>query len=645
MKKRISKPFFISVSLNVVMFIMLCGIAYYKRDGIKSRIVSFTEDIKYSKIDKSINNQKYESEPTPQKRYLAIGFDDFRDSDFDMVIPLFEKYGATATFNRIAWSENLSKKDLYKISQVFKNGHELGDHTWLHYNHVFGEPLCNGQSPNIIEGNQVPFPSNEQLRNDYGDGKNAFGLDLDSTIVAANYGWIGYYNNLGFNSTWRNLTDEQCQKIRDSFSIYKDTSGKIELLDKLSNKYLGTKGNSFGSWSDKEDCYTGGIFTGAKTSCNHEIWERIIKVTSLYYQDNWNKDFQFITWSWPGDWVSPFHFSKNGKYYYDEECKRLANYMAEFTSSITGEKRSFTSVLYRGGYRLTHDTIYPSRIDGTEKVMMSKQLILNASLSRNSALPYSTNTFVSYDKIATEYPEDYFVTDSKSKAAQMYDEKGSFYTIIEALRQNTSNGMIQGEVIDSVDSYSERVFLEELLKYCKGTGVEVISKAKAYDVCFNHSIQEGNLIYNPTFRNTAKEFLKDAESIPSNPDGYCGDCLVISSDGKRRLCINGKTTYLHYGIPLGKIDYSAFAKGKGEISIYAIKNNTPEEHNDADLLYFGSVNIDSNEEKSYLIDFEVPDNPETEYEQICGGLGEKVMGIKIVYSGNLEIENIDLRKE
>lgn len=275
---------------------------------------------------------------------------------------------------------------------------------------------------------------------------------------------------------------------------------------------------------------------------------------------------------------------------------------------------------------------------------MSKQLILNAALSRSSALPYSTNTFVSYDKIATEYPVEYFSTDSKSKAAQMYDGKGAFYTIIEALRQNTSNGMIHGEVIDSVDSYSERMFLEELLKYCKETGVEVISKAKAYDVCFNHSVQEGNLIYNPTFRNTAKEFLKDAESVPPNPDGYSGDCSVVSSDGKKMLCTNGKTTYLHYGIPLGKIRYSAFAKGKGEIFIYAIKNNTPVEHNDADLLCFGSLYINSNEEMTYLIDFDVPDNPETEYEQICGGLGEKIMGIKIVYSGNLEIEKIDLRK-
>ena len=303
-----------------------------------------------------------------------------------------------------------------------------------------------------------------------------------------------------------------------------------------------------------------------------------------------------------------------------------------------------TQKLSGGGY----DCIvisFPSRIDGTKKVMMSNQLILNASLSRKNALAYSTNRTISYGRIASEYGEDYFIEGSKSKAAQMYDGKGSFYTIIESLRCNTSNGMVHGEVIDSVDSYSERVFLEELLKYCKETGVEVISKAKAYDVCFNHELQGGNLIYNPTFRNTAKEFLKDADFVPANPDGYVGDCYVSSVDGSNHLCTKGKTSYWHYGVPLGNLSYSVFCKGAGEITIYAIKNNTPCDYQDSDLMRLGSIKIDSEIPEDYSIDFEIPDNPETEYEQICGGFGEKIMGIEIVYSGGLTIEKIDLRKK
>ena len=226
----------------------------------------------------------------------------------------------------------------------------------------------------------------------------------------------------------------------------------------------------------------------------------------------------------------------------------------------------------------------------------------------------------------------------------MYDVKGSFYKIIENLRHNTSNGMIQGEVIDSEDTYSERIFLKELLKYCKQTGVEVISKAKAYDVCFNHILDKGNLIYNPTFRNTVKEFLTDSECVPTNPDGYHGDCEIINSKKNPSLKINGETNYIHYGIPLGIINYSANISGNGNITFFAIKNNSPVELDNEKLDLLGKIEVNSSFEKVYTLSFIIPDNPETEYDQICAGLGEKIMGIKIVYSCGLIVNTISLVK-
>ncbi len=81
------------------------------------------------------------------------------------------------------------------------------------------------------------------MRNDYGSGKNAFGFELNTSIKEQNFG----YEWELLDTTWEKLTDEQCQQIRDFFSIYKDTTGKLELFDYLSNKYLGTTGNYFGS--------------------------------------------------------------------------------------------------------------------------------------------------------------------------------------------------------------------------------------------------------------------------------------------------------------------------------------------------------------------------------------------------------------
>ncbi|MEL3909342.1 MAG: hypothetical protein P1P64_10110 [Treponemataceae bacterium] len=266
----------------------------------------------------------------------------------------------------------------------------------------------------------------------------------------------------------------------------------------------------------------------------------------------------------------------------------------------------------------------------------------NACFSRKDALAYSTNRTVSYTKIAKEYPESFFVG-NKSKASQMYDDKGSFYDIIEGLRHNTANGMIHGEVIDSENTYSEKVFFEELLRYCSATGVEVISKAKAYDICFNHLLEDGNLIYNPNLRNTAKEFLTDAENIPSNPDGYIGDCEVKHIDKTNCLITNSETYYLHYGIPLGNIIYGANVKGQGNIFIYAIKNNSKTNLDKNELELLANLEINSDLFKDYQVKFYIPNNPITDYEQVCEGLGNKIMGVKIVYSSDLVVKNIILK--
>jgi len=80
---------------------------------------------------------------TPENRYLAIGFDDFRPSDFSMVEPLFRTYGAKATYNRIAYEPSLNAHDRHLISDLLVYGNEVGDHTWFHCNYLYTDPLCN----------------------------------------------------------------------------------------------------------------------------------------------------------------------------------------------------------------------------------------------------------------------------------------------------------------------------------------------------------------------------------------------------------------------------------------------------------------------------------------------------------------------
>ena len=608
------------------------------------KFINLKQNIRYS------NNNKYNKELSSKKKYLAIGFDDFRESDFNSIYPLFNKYNAKATYNRISSELSLSKKEIIKLYLIAKEQNEIGDHTWFHCNYIYNDPLFNGQDPNNIEGDQIIFPSNEQLRNDRGDGKNVFGFEIEKNISDNLSDWYDYDKNwAAFKCTWGNLSDEQCQIIRNSFSIYKDESGMLDLYDKLSNKYLGTTGKSRGSWDNNLKCYTGGIYTGSRTSCNHEIWERVLKITRLFYQDCFNNGFTFKTWSWPGSIPSPFVFQKDGNYYYDEKCTVLYNYLAQFPSTINKNNsdnyinRSWIQVLRDAGYTNTHDSLYPSKEDGQYTPAMRHQFIYNALLSRKDALIYSTDRSITYTNFAKAYQKSFFVK-GKSIMAQMYDVKGEFRNFIEQLRQDTSNGIIHGEVIDSDGTNSEKIFLEQTLKFCKLANIEVISKQQAYDICFNKTIETGNLIYNPNLINSVKEYIPDAQNVPPNPDGYSGDCYVKLVDNYNTLCTNGITGYIHYGIPLGEITYSTHAKGNGEIRIYAIKNsdNIDLQINNLELL--GSCIINSDQNKNYICEFVITDNPETEYEQLCGGLGNKITGIKIVYIGKLEVNRILLEK-
>ncbi len=614
---------------------------YIKR--IKSLYHDYIEIIKHKSEQNNYTEQINNNDVSLNKRYVSIGFDDFRESDFDLIIPILKKYNYTATFNRVQTTDYLTINDKKKMDTVLKNGNEIGDHTFFHCNYIFTDALMNGQDPSKIEGIQEPFPSNEEMREEFHDGKNVFGIDINSRIKDADFGWYTFSNNISIESTWKNLTNEECQKLRDLFSIYKDKSGMLFILDKLSHKYCGTKGNSYGSYSIKKGCYTKGIFTGAKTSCNHEIWERLILISKNFYKEKYNKDFNFITWSFPGDWRSPFKYYMDGNFYYDKQYSKLFNYLARFESSINGTYRSFTDVLNNSGYKITHDTYYPSRVDGTETVMMSNQLILNASISRKNALCYGTNTITLNNKIEQKYNEKFFSKKNKSIASQMYDEKGVFYELIENTRHNTNNGMIEGEIVDSENTYSEKIFFDEFFKFCKNTGIELISKAKAYNICFNHNITSGNLIYNPNFKNSIKDYFKDSDSIPNNPDGYKGNCFV-QYNKKSILIIQGMVIYLHFGIPLGNIKYTATMKGIGTVKIYAIKNSDSVKLDDNQLFQLSIIKINSNVEKQFSSTFIIKDNPETEYEQICAGLGNKIMGIKIVYNGDIAIHDILLKK-
>ena len=585
-------------------------------------------------------DHKYKGAVSPNRRFLACGFDDFRDQDFTWVSPLFIKYGYKSTFNEILLREGseLSIIDKIKTDTILFSGHELGDHTIQHQMYPYFSPLFNGVDNGDISG-QMPFPSNDDMRNDRGDGKNAFGHPLTDTV---NLG----YGTPTFTSTWGTMTDDECQLVRTIYSVYADEQYGL-LLDNLSNKYLGTTGRSKDSWDVATGKFTGGIFTGCETSENHEIWERILAIDQIIFRNGLSANQNMTCWSLPGSKNSiQCYFENEGAKYYNRECTQLANDLARFTSSLNGKNRSWVDVLYDYGYKIAHDNNYPGRFDARNPSEFNVQLFFNANLSRKDALANTSSRETGMFGSSPSHYDRIFFAGSKDYAKKMYEEvDGEFYQTIERLRHVTASGRIAESVWDSEDNFNERVYWEGILQFCRKVGIEVITKSEGYDIAFNHPIEYGNLIYNPRFINSAKLCFPDSPNVPNNPDGYKGDCSSCNELGVNILTINGYTEYRHYGIPYGNIKYSAEIKGAGTIKVFEIKNKswfTGHENN-----AIATKTISNDDYAPVDIDMYIKDNPMEEYEQVNAGLGEKIIGIVFTYNttSEMKIKNINLYKK
>lgn len=499
-------------------------------------------------------------------RVLSVGFDDIRLSDLMWLAPLFNKFGYSTTFNKIVYGHE-TKYEVKSIKYLLKHGHEIGCHTLLHEQYPYFSPLYNGYDPNKPDGsNQTPFPTNDELRKDIGGGYNCFGKKLTDKT---NLGSMGLSLD---GAAWGNLTDEQCQKIRDHFSVFKNRE-MLATLDVLSKKYLGTYGSSRNSWSKEKKCYTQGIFTGCSTSENHEIWERVFKIQQCLLRELKVGTEIFETWSLPGGKYSPLLYEKEGVLYYDREKSKPFNCLACFKSSLTGGNRSITDVLRSFGYTNTHDTNFVGRRDGLPLTEQRNQFYFNAYLSKKDGLANCTTKTILHRHRWESEGLNHFDSEPEAYKTDKINDNG-IYASLENLRHALANGIMAGCIWDTTFEASEKRYWEMILRYCKETGVSVIPKKEAYKVAFSQKRDKGNLIYNPKFSNTLINYLPNND-VPSNPDGWMGDCNTSIEDGHNVLSIHGEVRNRNYGLPYGHLKYSVEAKGNGEIYYGFIRNNTP----------------------------------------------------------------------
>jgi hypothetical protein len=550
---------------------------------------------------------------TPTGRYFAMCWDDyFNPEDQFIIAPLLVKYGFTSTFDRqVVPSDNNYyrnyKYDINKVKKIEYQGSWDASHGFMHISMLTSCPLFDGRTR----------PTNDELRVARADGTNALGFDIDSTLnsafVASNVtGWL----RLAFGTTaWKNLTDDQCQLYREAFGLFgmpydaQSSQKVLESLDVLSARYCGTTGTSVyqddyatrlpntidGSEPSDTNRILGGIFQGASTTQNHELWERVFYIFDKYKNEFEGKSKKTIHFKTPGGVLYDYGYKpvnpENGLHYHDTSYTKLFNGAATYISSITNQTRSLIDAFRAAGYKTgaytQGDGYSLGGYDDINRLERQRMYKLNSQLTKPDDIGngYSYNTRYLELDIPSKDQDTILSKSDVVLALYNYNDTcnrylgdngtTSFKTVIEKISRNSAWGIISEHAADSrpytspdAPKSSLALSMEALFQYCKRANIHVIGHEDAYDIAYRNPLTLSNYFPNPAFANlTSTVFTHN--SIPTYPDGWnggtvSGDTLTFSS---------GTFFTRQYAIKPGSVTLSIMAKGEGIIKVKKIRNN------------------------------------------------------------------------
>lgn len=568
------------------------------------------------------------------RRFAAFSFDDGRPSDFAWVAPLFTRYGACATFNIINAPEHAQPHYMQQVNGLIADGHEIGDHTMLHHTYMYEQPLCDGRTT----------PTNNDLRGDRGDGRNVFNSPLNQRVMDAS---VQSFNQIGIadNSTWETLTDEDCRKIRSYYGVW-GHSGILAYLDELSAHYCSTAGSSKDTDSWNGTVFTKGIFAGCRTTCNHEIWERLLNIQQRWYTDHFQLDTPPTNWSQPGGERCPcLLYYHDGKRYFDPACTILANHYGKLTSSRTGQRRSWADLLKARGYLTVSDSIFESQLDGSRYRSIMAGFHYNAHYSKDDIVcrepAFERLWFVPAE---VDGPEQQPLAGSTDWLKTIYETEENFKQGIDNLVQQCANGRIPMGLYDSIDTFGARLVYELYLQFCQKAGIASVTFREAYELAFKRPVTEGNFFRNPDMGRTVFSVI-GAANAPEAPDGWTAGQVedIMLPDGKhtRALALAGTNCaeYYVYGIPPGTLEFEFLAhKGSGEakLTVKAVRNIDPC-HQAETCPVLAEIIIDREDWHGYHTRFTVEDAPRlphpSELSPTCDGLDHKICGLAFILEG------------
>jgi hypothetical protein len=627
----------------------------------------------------------------PSNKYIAIGWADFFvPEDPQIMLALCTKYDFQHSFYRQIQpkSDNPLETISYnrtELKMIETQGSFDGNHTFAHISHFYStNPHSNGRTS----------PSANDMRLDRGDGTNEFGYDITDTVddsigASLRVSWCRLSNEIGATA-WEDLSDGDCYKITEmlgAFGMLISGNGQkvLESLDVLSARYCGTVGCSVlnedytsprvpntvgGVEPDDDHRIQGGIFQGAATTENHEIWERLLIIDVAYKKEfeGKMKDDTFRVTS--GGVSDQFSFVPEGGSvgYVDKLYSQLLYGGNIYHSSIYNTDRSFWDCLRNAGYIATlaaQGDGYGDYVTGTSRLecqsIYQRNLLLkkpdNIGDGFTNTIRHWLSTLTETDidnALASEDVEKYIydlcATDARFSSITAYTPGNQYAYINEALKF-----IAWGKIPDSADDSgsagvvakrpSMALAHEALMRFCKRAGITIISHEQAIELAMM-DYSPDNYFPNPDMETTALTVLGSANA-PVYPDGWNGGEVLTEDTGEGNtpiLHIDTEGTYFtrQYAIKPGTFDLTFKGRGVATLKVRKILNkDTYNRDSGAAFTEINSITINSSDSYSDFTeqiviedaDMEVYDTPTTPaeeaYQNYMRGYGDKVCGIQI----------------
>lgn len=660
--------------------------AYYRglgaagQDGLRAEDVFVGKMMLDEKPYKALTRSKARKRDLSGRRFFAMAWADFFDDDELYIMPLLAKYGFSSEFyaQMIPLTDEPlgSWYDIARFKRIFASGCYLGNHG-LHHN-VWIQLFPGFDGFNA--------PSDDDFRVAREDGTNAFGHPVSRTLdEALRPVFVSYYlkdASLGAK-TFGELTDRDCDYLRTKLSFFRSNADyrtgqdQLKCFDQLSSRYCGTTdtsvfdgdyGNRLPNTTDfqypsESNRVLGGIYQGAATLENHEVWERLETIYVGYMTEVMGLDHPLRFWAIPGGVTRELYYRKpsageGDPGYADRDCTTICSGFGKHRSSVSGKRRGFMNVLRSFGYKSTMAGCLlgfgDRRADSNGHRQGQIQYKLNSGVSKRDYVgdgfwdslrifdpqsgdtDYVRNIFAAEDIMRHKYEE----TKGKNSAHQT---QNNYAQLVETICRKIAQGLIPQSVEDSGINPSDAqlgkrahaaLIYELIYQFCLKAGIEVISHTEAVGIAFREVPKGTNIFPNAELATTVRDIIK-SDLAPVCPDGW--DKGEIDTVGEDRVATFTERSHVtSYLIQHGRAALQTDFRGRGTLNVHYIRNSHAADGSDDSSELAGTLEINAVDFEERTLTFTIGSAPLKEYtderedlQNYFTGLDNKICGLHI----------------